>query len=209
MMDIMYAVKRFFSNEVRDMKVSREQAAANRERILDVASRLFRERGLDGIGVADLMQGAGLTHGGFYGHFASKEELMALACDRALSDSLERWRARAARGGKNPLPAIAKPYLSTRHRDDPGAGCALAALGAEVSRHAPPVRRAFTEGLRPLVDVLADAVPGKTRAARRRKALAIVAGMVGALVLARAVDDSELSQEILKAAEVAVESTAD
>jgi TetR/AcrR family transcriptional regulator, transcriptional repressor for nem operon len=174
------------------MKVTREQAAENRERILDAASKLFRERGLDGIGVADLMQGAGLTHGGFYGHFSSKEELMAEACNRALEASVEKWRSRDLRG-------IVHNYLSSRHLDNPGAGCAIAALGSDVSRQGAPVRRAFTSGLRSLIEVLARLVPGKSAAAKRRKALAVYSSMVGALVLARAVDDPKFSHEILRA----------
>jgi TetR/AcrR family transcriptional repressor of nem operon len=188
------------------MKVSREQAAANRERILDVASRLFREHGLDGIGVADLMKGAGLTHGGFYGNFASKEELMARACTRSLERSAQTWREISEKAAK-PLSALAKPYLSTRHRDSPGAGCTVAALGVDVSRRGPVVRHAFTEGVRSLVDVLAGVVPGKTRAAKRRAALGVYASMVGALVLARAVDDAELSEEILGAVSASIDAT--
>ncbi len=181
------------------MKVSREQAAANRERILDIASELFRERGFDGIGVADLMKHAGLTHGGFYGHFSSKEDLMAQACDRALMESVAKWRRVSARADDKPLTAIVKAYLSTRTRDDPGAGCAIAALAVDASRHGPKVRRSFTEGVRSLVEILAEVVPGKSRVAKRKIALTTFAGMVGALILARAVDDPELSEEILSA----------
>lgn len=181
------------------MKVSREQAAANRERILEAGTRLFRERGLDGIGVADLMQEAGLTHGGFYGHFASKEDLMAKSCERALAKSAAKWESLVARDGRQALAAIADSYLSTRHRDHPGAGCLVAAVGVEAGRRGPDVRRAFTDGVKSLVAVLARAIPGRARAARRRQALATFAGMVGAIVLARAVDDAELSAEILKA----------
>ena len=181
------------------MKVSREQAAVNRERILEAGTRLFRERGFDGIGVADLMQEAGLTHGGFYGHFASKEDLMAKSCERALAKSAAKWESLVARDGRQALAAMTDSYLSTRHRDHPGAGCLVAALGVEAGRHGPDVRRAFTDGVKSLVAVLASAIPGRARAARRRQALATFAGMVGAIVLARAVDDAELSTEILKA----------
>lgn len=181
------------------MKVSKEQAAASRERILDAGTRLFRERGFDGIGVADLMQEAGLTHGGFYGHFASKEELMARACERALGKSAAKWEALCTRDGDRALAALADSYLSTRHRDNPGAGCIVTSVGGEATRHGPAVRRAFTDGVRSLLDVLARVVPGRTRAARRDKALATFAGMVGAIVLARAVDDTDLSADILRA----------
>ena len=181
------------------MKVSREQAAASRERILDAATRRFRERGFDGIGVADLMGEAGLTHGGFYGHFASKEELMAKACERTLAKSAARWEALQVRDGRDALAAMADSYLSTRHRDNPGAGCIVAAAGEEAARHGPLVRRAFTQGVKSLLDILARVMPGGTRAARREKASAAFASMVGAIVLARAVDDPELSLQILRA----------
>jgi TetR/AcrR family transcriptional regulator, transcriptional repressor for nem operon len=208
MMIIMYPVNRLRNTKATDMRVSREQAVANRERILDVASRLFRERGLDGIGVADLMKEAGLTHGGFYGHFASKEELMALACERTLAASATKWGKLCARAEGKPLSAIAKSYLSTRHRDDPGKGCAVAAIAAEASRHGSNVRHAFTKGVCTLVEVLAGAVPGKSRTAKRRKALIDFSSMVGALVLARAVDDAKLSNEILEAVSASIEATA-
>ena len=126
------------------MKVSREQAALNRERILEVAAQLFRERGFDGIGVADLMKEAGLTHGGFYGPFSSKEELIAEASARALTSTFERLSKQAERAGDNALSAVASSYLSGRHRDDPGTGCLLAALGPDVSRHGHAVRRRVT-----------------------------------------------------------------
>jgi TetR/AcrR family transcriptional regulator, transcriptional repressor for nem operon len=180
------------------MKVSRAEAAQNRERIIDVAAKLFRERGFDGIGVAELMKSAGLTHGGFYGNFASKEELMAQACARALGDSLDAMRQLAERDGENALSVMASAYLSPAHRDRPGEGCVLAALGAEAARHGSSVRAAFTQGVRTMVDGLTRLVQGKSRRAKREKALVIYASMVGALVLARAIDDTELSEEVLQ-----------
>src|SRR3954447_13736831 len=105
------------------MKVSREQASQNRERIVETAAQLFRERGFEGIGVADLMREAGLTHGGFYGHFSSKEDLIAEASARALMRSLALLSNAAEKAPADPLPAIAGAYLSTRHRDKPGEGC--------------------------------------------------------------------------------------
>jgi len=181
------------------MKASRQQAAASRERIVDAASRLFRAHGLDGISVADVMGDAGLTHGGFYSHFESKEALMAEACTRSLAESVHRWQALCANAAGDPLPAVAASYLTTRHRDNPGAGCIVAALGSDVPRHAAPVRQAITLGVRELVCVLAGALREGTRASRRRKALASYASLVGALVLSRAVDDPALSGEILRA----------
>jgi TetR/AcrR family transcriptional regulator, transcriptional repressor for nem operon len=180
------------------MKVSRAEAAQNRERIIETAAKLFRERGFDGIGVAELMKSAGLTHGVFYGNFASKEDLMAQACARALEGSLDAMRQVIERDDGNALSTIASAYLTPTHRDRPGEGCAMAALGAEAARHGSPVRAAFTQGVRPVVDILTQLVPGKSKRAKHEKALAIYASMVGALVLARAVDDAELSEEILQ-----------
>ena len=180
------------------MRVSREEAAKNRERIIEIAAQRFRELGFDGIGVADLMKSAGLTHGGFYGHFASKEDLMVQACSRAIDGSLENFKELTKHGGDNALSAIASAYLSPQHRDRPGDGCVLAALGAEAARHGSPVRGAFTRGVRSTIDLLARLVPGKSKRSKRDRALAIYASMIGALILARAVDDPELSEEVLQ-----------
>jgi TetR/AcrR family transcriptional repressor of nem operon len=178
------------------VRVTRERAAANREKILEVAGTLFRERGYDGIGVADIMKRAGLTHGGFYGHFPSKDDLAAEITSRVLGR--EGWLERLT-GRANPsLTDVVRKYLTRRHRDDAGHGCLLAALGSDVTRQPRSVRRAFTEGLRLRIDVLARVRTGRS-AARRRKALATMAGLVGALMLARAVDDPHLSDEILEA----------
>jgi TetR/AcrR family transcriptional regulator, transcriptional repressor for nem operon len=180
------------------MKVSREQAAANRERIVEVAAKLFREHGFDGIGVADIMKGADLTHGGFYGHFGSKDDLAAEACARALDASVKRWDA-VIESNADPLAAITESYLSPRHRDHPGDGCLIAALGPDVARQHKSVRHAVTAGLHALADRLAGLMPGSSKATKRRKALARFAAMVGAVAMARAVDDRALSEEILHA----------
>ena len=183
------------------MRVSREQAQANRARVVETAATLFRERGFDGIGVADLMKAAGLTHGGFYGQFASKEDLIAEACDKAVEGTLDYWSDRAARAeASERLAAVVQPYLSARHRDAPGNGCVMAALGAEAARQGKPVRKAVGAGVRRLADFLADLMPGKSAERRRAQALAAYATMVGAMVIARAVDDPKLSQEVLDAA---------
>ena len=171
------------------MRVSREQAAANRERIVDTAGALFRAKEFDGIGVADIMKAADLTHGGFYGHFASKNDLVTKSSKRAMARAASNWERVVAEARGQPFAALLKHYLSSRHRDDPGKGCAFAALGGDAARCGKPVRRAFTEGLKPLIDILAKSLPGRSEAARRRKALAAMAELVGALTLARAVDD--------------------
>jgi TetR/AcrR family transcriptional repressor of nem operon len=167
------------------MKVTREQAAQNRERILDAAAQLFRERGFEGIGVADMMKVAGLTHGGFYGHFSSKEDLIAEAAARALKRSLALWSKLAERAPRDPLSAIAGAYLTSRHRDNPGAGCLLAALGPDVSRQGTAVRRTVTDYVRSTVDLLAKLVPAKSKGAKRQKAITTYATLVGAMVMAR------------------------
>jgi TetR/AcrR family transcriptional repressor of nem operon len=133
---------------------------------------------------------------------------MAEACARALEGSVAKWRRLSDRAGGNPLPAIVNSYLSTRHRDQPGAGCAIAALGVDVARQGPGVRHAFTEGLRNMVGMLGGMVAGRTAAARRKKALAGYAAMVGAMVLARAVDDPKLSEEILRSVSSTITSPA-
>lgn len=181
------------------MKVSREQAALNRERIVDVAARLFREKGYDGIGVADLMKNAGLTHGGFYGHFASKEDLMIEACQHALNKSLEGWRAKVASDPQRALPAIIENYLTTRHRDQPGGGCPAAAMGVDAARMSPGARPAFTQATQQQFALLQDLLRDGAPEARRQQAIATFAAMVGAMVLARSVDDEALSAEILDA----------
>jgi len=182
------------------MRVSRQKAAANRERIIDAAGSLFRQKGFDGIGLADIMKAAGLTHGGFYGHFASKHDLVAQASGRAMARAAANWGKITASAPKDPYAALLKHYLSPRHRDDPGHGCAFAALSGDAARCGKPVRTAFSHGLEPLIDIVTHAVPGRSKAVRRRKAVAAVAELVGALILARAVDDSSLSDEILDAA---------
>ncbi len=184
------------------MRVSRQQAAANRERIIDAAGALFRRKGFEGIGVADIMKAADLTHGGFYGHFDSKEDLVAQASRRAMVRAAENWTSVTASAPEQPLQALLDHYLSARHRDQPGSGCAFAALSCDAARCGRDVREAFAEGLEPLIDILTRAIPGKSKATRRRKAVAAMAELVGAVTLARAVKNAPLSDEILDAARV-------
>ncbi len=181
------------------MKVSREEAAANHERIIEVASALFRAKGFDGVGVADIMKKAELTHGGFYGHFSSKDDLAAQASRRSMERSAGKWQRVTAAAPDRPYAALLEHYLTQRHRDEPGRGCAFAALGTDVARSGKTVREAFGEGLESLIEILARAMPGRSRTARRRRAVAAMAGLVGALTLARAVGDPALSDEILAA----------
>jgi len=170
------------------MKVSREQMAENRRRILEVAGRLFRERGFEAVTVAEVMKAAGLTHGGFYGHFRSKDDLIAQALAQALTATEE--------AGPD-LAGYAARYLSERHCADRAGGCPMAGLGAEAIRQVPEARMALTAGLQQQIAALATGAPGESEAERRRAAIGSWAAMVGALVLARMSDDPALSAELL------------
>ena len=181
------------------MKVSKEQMAENRARILDAAAALFRERGFAGIGVADLMKAAGLTHGGFYGHFASKEELMARASERALAGSLGGWRGLVEHAPDDALRRIVRSYLSEAHRDHPEQGCVVAALGADVARQGSEVRASVTQGVAAHAALLSELMPGATAEERERQAWFTYATLVGAVVLARALDDPRQSKAVLEA----------
>lgn len=186
------------------MRVSREQAAKNREHVIDTAARLFREKGYSGIGVADLMKEAGLTHGGFYGNFDSKEDLMAAACTRAFDDTAERWARLLATDHETALAQMVGGYLSRQHVEHPGRGCTMAALGGELARLAAPVRAVATQGVRDQIAMLAPLMEGGSAQEQRRAAMAAYAGMVGALMLARAVDDAALGDEIMGAVQAQV-----
>jgi len=180
------------------MRVSRAKAEENRARVVETAGRLFRENGYDGIGVADLMKAAGLTHGGFYGHFRSKDDLAAEAVAKALESSQERWRKRIAQNPDNPVGAIVARYLSEAHREDLARGCPIAALASDTARQPDSVRKAYEEGAQALVQILADAMP-QQGADKRSAALAAFAALVGSLILSRAVLDEDFSHEILDA----------
>ena len=186
------------------MRVTREQAAKNRERVIDTAARLFREKGYSGIGVADLMKAAGLTHGGFYGNFDSKEDLMAAACTRAFEGAAARWADLIARYPDTALAQIVDNYLSRQHVAHPGQGCAIAALGPDLGRLSAPLRDMTAAGVRAQIDVLAPLMEGGSAQDQRRAAMGAFAAMVGALVLARAVSDDALGDEILAAVQANV-----
>ena len=178
------------------MKVTREQAEANRERILDNAAQLFRERGFDGIGLNDLMQAAGLTRGGFYGHFESKDDLAAQATRRAMQTNREEWKQQTDRS----LATWVRTYLSDAHRDHPGAGCSLVALAGDAARGGPAVKQVFAEGVESLLATLQGQMPAADAAAQREQALAMLSTLVGSLLLSRAVGDARLSRELRDAA---------
>jgi len=175
------------------MRVSREKAAENREKIVEAAARLFREHGFDGVGVDAIMKEAGLTHGGFYGHFASKDDLAAEAVEKALAQGTERMRR------FTDVNSYVAAYLSDRHCGDRAEGCGLAALGSDAAREGKGVRRALNDYVAARIERIAEFFRG-TDASRRKRAVVTLSGIVGALTLARAVDDPVLSKEILTAA---------
>jgi TetR/AcrR family transcriptional repressor of nem operon len=181
------------------MRVSREQFLENRERILEAASRLFRERGFDEVGVADVMKAAGLTHGGFYGHFKSKDDLIAQATGAAARPFVEQWEQVVETEGSKALASIAQRYLGEAHLCAPGTGCQIAALGPEIARRSPEDRAGVTEGIKNIVAVLEKAAPGETDGERRKRALQAYASWVGAIVLARVSDDEAFSREVREA----------
>lgn len=167
-----------------------------RRRIVERASLRFRRDGVAGAGVAGLMADAGLTHGGFYAHFASKEDLLRAAIVEAFDAAMERHRQRAA-SGEDPLEAIVRGYLRPQHRDEPERGCPAAALGPEIARHPDDTRRVFAAKIDQLVDVIAAYVPGRDAAARRRAARSVFALLMGTLQLARVEPDPAAAARIL------------
>jgi TetR/AcrR family transcriptional regulator, transcriptional repressor for nem operon len=180
------------------MPRSTAHKSRTRARIIEAAARAFRERGVEAVAIADVMRAAGLTHGGFYAHFPSKDALVAEAASRGLRDSRRAFVADAADANPDaPLREIVRRYVSRYHRDHPAEGCAMPALAAEIAREPDEIRHAFTGALEEFVAQLMDYVPGDTPESRRDAALALVAGMAGAVALARAVDAPGLSDRIL------------
>jgi TetR/AcrR family transcriptional regulator, transcriptional repressor for nem operon len=180
------------------MKVTKAVMANHREQIIAAAARRFRERGFDGVSVAEIMNEVGLTHGGFYRHFSSKDELVAIAALRAVSETIAKWRKIADDATGDRLEAIVNSYLSLRHHDHPETGCLVAALGGELSRQPSSVKDAVTDGGRQMIDFLSGIAPGKTKTLRRKQAIVVFASMAGGMILARMTSDSELREEILK-----------
>jgi len=182
------------------MRVSRAQAERNREAVIDVASRLFRKHGFDGIGLKDLMKGAGLTQGAFYKQFTSKNDLAAQASKRAMESAATRWENAARARDEDPLKAIVAFYLSTGHRDEKLDGCPIAALGSDAARQSADVRTSFEEGISSHLEMLSRFIaPGENEDTSER-AMAVLSTLVGAVLLSRAVNDQEMSKRILEAA---------
>ncbi|MGF6781771.1 TetR/AcrR family transcriptional regulator [Paraburkholderia sp. GAS334] len=171
------------------------------ERIVEVAARAIRRSGYDGTGVADIMKEAGLTHGGFYAHFPSREALLAEAADRAGAEAVALSEHIAASvPPEQALPSMVRAYLSKEHFEGIETGCPVSALGSEMPRQAPVVRRAATRRIKEMIDVVARQLPDWGQPGAHEQALITVATMVGTMVLARAVDDPRLSESFLEAA---------
>ncbi|MBS0057238.1 TetR/AcrR family transcriptional regulator [Yersinia sp. Marseille-Q3913] len=179
-------------------RVSKEQMERNRNNIIKVSAELFRERGLDGVSVNDVMAAVGLTHGGFYGHFSSKDELEALACKCAFDDTSESF----SRSGINSFNGFLDYYLSPGHRDSAGNGCTVTALASDVLRKPleKPVREAYTDGLKKMAEHLAAIQGNEPDGGPSDFHLAQLAMLTGALILARATTGDELSERFLSAA---------
>jgi len=180
-----------------------------RERILRAAARAIRKHGYEGVGVADVMKEAGLTHGGFYAHFESRDALLAAAVDQEGVESTEHLtRAIAAAKPGHELTALVDSYLSDGHVAAPEQGCAVAAAGSEVPRQEAQVRRAASRRIKDFIGLIERQFPEWGKSAARDKAMAIAANLVGSVVLAPAVDDPQLSKRIRKAARELIRASA-
>jgi len=187
------------------MRYSREHKQATHARIVRKASVRLREKGAHGVGVADLMKEAGLTHGGFYAHFPSREALVIEAFAYAMDRSTANWRKMAEQMPREKrLAAMVENYLTASHRDDPGHGCAVPALGADIARESPKTRKAFAAKLEEMIEMVADQIPDQPRNAARKRAASVLATMMGTLVLSRIAGSGEFSDEILAAGRDAV-----
>jgi TetR/AcrR family transcriptional regulator, transcriptional repressor for nem operon len=178
------------------MRYEKGHKDATRQRIIDTASRQFRENGVAAVGIAGIMLGAGLTNGAFYAHFKSKEDLVETVLTNALQRREERLRAAAE--ANEGLEAVMREYLAASHRDRPSGGCPTAALVAEVARHPKATRDAFTEKVSTFIELITTQIRKGSADERRRRAMAIYGMMVGTLQIARAVNDRNLSDRILE-----------
>jgi TetR/AcrR family transcriptional regulator, transcriptional repressor for nem operon len=179
------------------MGYSKAQKARTHRRIVGIASKRFREKGLAGFGIADLMKEAGLTVGGFYKHFDSRDELVAEAVSSAFGDWQRRVDAVESDGPPISYAEVVDDYLSDGHRKNPGTGCAFSALAPEIARSDKRTRALTSEQVRNALELIAGLLPGKDKAAARSRAILTFSAFVGAMSLARAVSDESLSREIL------------
>lgn len=187
------------------MKTSRAHVEKNRENLLNAASRGFRRKGFEGVKVAELMHEVGLTHGGFYNYFKSKDDLAANACGASLKRQSDRVRSMKDKDAAAELLVYIDRYLSQASRDAPENACLFPSLAADVSRQGEAVRAVFSEGLNDYLEALGELTdPGKPDGGLPHNAVAVLSTMVGAMVLARAVNDRQLSDGILYAARQAL-----
>ncbi|KAA0076159.1 TetR/AcrR family transcriptional regulator [Tardiphaga sp. P9-11] len=187
------------------MRYSKEHKLETHARIVKKASVRLREKGAHGIGVADLMKDAGLTHGGFYAHFDSREALVIEAFAYAMDRSTDRWRQLAGQAAPDQrLATFVASYLSPQHRDNPGHGCAVPALGAEIARESPKTRKAFAAKLDQMIEMMSEQFHGGPSKSARKHAMAALATMMGSVVLARVAGNGDLSEELLSAGREAV-----
>ena len=182
------------------MRVSREKALENRERIVETAARLLRQHGFDGIGVADMMNAAGLTHGGLYSNFASKDDLAVKASEHAIAGTKALLKNALAQEPRDPLRALIERYVSSSHRDDPGSGCILPALAADAARRDDPALRAvFFTAIQFYLDQIVKLSSAPPRATGSRHPAAILSEMVGAVILSRVIADNLLADSLMSA----------
>ena len=187
------------------MRKSKKETEATRQRIVEIAADEFRQHGIATSGIADLMAAAGLTHGGFYRHFDSKEQLVAEATSAALDTMLDRL-ATAASGkkGRNGLKAASAVYVCVEHRNNLRGGCPLAALGSELARSHKTVRDVATTGFSRMVETLATHFDQARPAEARKRAMATAAAMIGAVTMSRVLTDQKLSDALLQAVEESI-----
>ncbi|HCF6118198.1 TPA: TetR/AcrR family transcriptional regulator [Pseudomonas aeruginosa] len=175
------------------MKVTKDQAAANKEAILTAASRLYREKGIDGIGIGELSRSVGLTHGGFYGQFpGGKEQLASEAVSRTFESNIQDWQ------NAKSIPELVKTYLTQAHLDNWTEGCPIPALGADVARTGGTVSSSFTRGVEHLIDTLMALVEGENHEEKYQESLRVLSSITGAMLIARALDSPELSGQFLQ-----------
>ncbi|MEB2626008.1 TetR/AcrR family transcriptional regulator [Pseudomonas sp. YuFO8] len=174
------------------MKVTKDKAAANKEAILTAASRLYREKGIDGIGIGELSRSVGLTHGGFYGQFpGGKEQLACEAVSRTFETNIQHWQDAKS------IPELVKGYLTQKHLDNWTEGCPIPALATDVARTGGAVSQSFTKGIERLIEILMPLVEGENPEEKHQEALRVIASIAGAMLVARALDKPELSQQFL------------
>ncbi|MBV6822025.1 TetR/AcrR family transcriptional regulator [Pseudomonas sp. PD9R] len=175
------------------MKVTKDKAAANKEALLTAASRLYRQKGIDGIGIGELSRSVGLTHGGFYGQFpGGKEQLASEAVTKTFETNIRDWQAARS------IAELVEGYLTQKHLDNWTEGCPIPALAADVARTRGTVSQSFTQGVERLIEILMSLVEGETQDEKHQEALRVIASIAGAMLIARALDNPQLSKAFLQ-----------